>query len=122
MKELNDCLKSFDLYSSQWTILYTLHQKGKMTQTEVWQYLKVEAPTTTRTLVRMEKSGWITRKTGKDKRERVVDLTETAKKKFPQILAAIKVAESSFLSNLSEEELHTLEKLLGKLTIERDEA
>ncbi|MFC4404826.1 MarR family winged helix-turn-helix transcriptional regulator [Gracilibacillus xinjiangensis] len=122
MKELNDCLKPFDLYSSQWTILYILYEKGKMTQTEIWQYLKVEAPTTTRTLVRMEKSGWITRGIGKDKRERVVELTESAMQTFPQVLSAVKVTEKQFLENLSEDELSIFEELLVKLTIERDES
>lgn len=120
MREINEWLKPFDLYSSQWTILYTLHQNGRMTQTEIWQNLKVEAPTITRTLVRMEKSGWVTRQVGTDKRERVVQLTEMAIDKFPEIFRQIKKGESKFLENLSEEELSLFKELLDKLTIERD--
>ena len=37
-----------------------------MTQKEIWQYLNVEAPTVTRTIVRLEESGWINRREGTD--------------------------------------------------------
>ncbi len=119
--ELNITLKQFGLYHSQWTILYTLYQKGKMTQTEIWQYLKVEAPTITRTLVRMEQSGWVERKIGTDKRERIVTLTEKATSTYPEIIQAVKQTEELFLEQLSEQEKLTLQHLLEKLSIERDE-
>ncbi|MGP4042038.1 MarR family winged helix-turn-helix transcriptional regulator [Gracilibacillus sp. D59] len=118
--ELNITLKKFGLFQSQWMILYTLYQRGNMTQTEIWQYLKVEAPTITRTLVRMEKSGWVERKIGTDKRERVVTLTGKAKSTYPDIIEAVKQTEEMFLKRLSEEEKVALQQLLEKLSIERD--
>lgn len=120
-KELNEILQEFDLYASQWTILYTLHERGKMTQTEIWQYLKVEAPTTTRTLVRMEKNGWIRRKAGSDKRERMVELTEKATQQIPLILDTVKKCEDRFLHKLSSTEQIKLHEFLSKLDLERDE-
>ncbi|SFL34397.1 DNA-binding transcriptional regulator, MarR family [Gracilibacillus orientalis] len=119
--ELNITLKKFGLFHSQWTILYTLYQKGKMTQTEIWQYLKVEAPTITRTLVRLEKNGWIERKVGTDKRERVVTLTEKAESTYLDIIEAVKQTEEMFLNQLSKQEKIALQQLLEKLSIERDE-
>src|SRR5690625_7750079 len=82
-KELNNRLNDHDLFASQWSIIFCLYRYGVMTQTEIWKYLNVEAPTMTRTLSRMEKNGWIIRKQGEDKRERVIELTDFAKQEFP---------------------------------------
>lgn len=56
IKEVNEVLKAYGLYSSQYSILFCLKRFGSMTQTEIWQYLNVEAPTVTRTLTRLEKA------------------------------------------------------------------
>ncbi|KHF40550.1 MarR family winged helix-turn-helix transcriptional regulator [Halalkalibacter okhensis] len=120
-KQLNEELQEFGLYSSQWAILYVLNQNGTMTQTEIWQYLKVEPPTVTRTLVRMEASGWVIRKSGKDKRERCIVLTEMAKEKFPLVQSRLKRFEDQFVSPLSQQEQQQLQHLLEKLGQKRDD-
>lgn len=117
IKEVNEALKEFDLYSSQWAILFCLNQFGSMTQKEIWQYLNVEAPTVTRTIVRLEKSGWIIRREGKDKRQRIVQLSLFAEQKMPDIENRIRQTEESLVSNLSEEEKNQLLALLKKIGI-----
>ena len=115
-KEMNEKLKDYNLYSSQWAIIYCLDQFGPMKQTEIWQYQNVEAPTTTRTLVRMEKNNWIRRLEGKDKRERIVQLTEHAEVLIPEIKESIHQFEESLLKQFSRDEIkqfHTLLKKLG---------
>ncbi|SFE62421.1 MarR family winged helix-turn-helix transcriptional regulator [Alteribacillus iranensis] len=114
-KELDDKLQVHDLYYAQWTILYTLSRKGSITQTELWKYLQVEAPTITRTLTRMEEKGWIVRTPGRDKRERLVALTEEALAKLPRIKETIDDTEQQFVTSLSEEEQQKLYHLLEKL-------
>ncbi|WP_227935382.1 MarR family winged helix-turn-helix transcriptional regulator [Alkalihalobacillus deserti] len=120
-KEVNERLQEYDLYMSQWTILYILSQKGPMTQTGISQYLKVEAPTVTRTLVRMESSGWIIRKSGKDKRERTVELTEMAKEKFPLVKKSIEYFDQQYVGQLSEQEQQQLQRLLERLGTTRSD-
>lgn len=114
-KEMNEKLKGYNLYSSQWSILYCLDQFGPMKQTEIWQYLNVEAPTTTRTLVRMERNNWVTRLEGKDKRERIVQLTDDAKRLIPEIKASIQQIEQALLEDLSPNELQVFHTLLKKI-------
>ncbi|WP_407676712.1 MarR family winged helix-turn-helix transcriptional regulator [Planomicrobium stackebrandtii] len=117
IKEVNEALKEFDLYSSQWSILFCLNQFGSMTQKEIWQYLNVEAPTVTRTIVRLEKSGWIARREGKDKRERIVQLSSFAEQKLPDIEERIRQTEASLVSSLTDEEKEQLLVLLKKIGI-----
>src|SRR5699024_2092133 len=64
------------LYSALWSILYCLEQFGPMTQTEIKDYLLVEAPSITRTIEKLEQNGWITRTPGKDKRARIITISE----------------------------------------------
>ena len=115
MKEVNEALKEFGLYSAQWSLLFCLNRLGTMTQTEIWQYLNVEAPTVTRTLVKLEERQLISRKEGKDKRERIVQLTDQAKDLIPRIETRIEKLEQTMLQALSEEERIQLSILLNKI-------
>ncbi|WP_298829375.1 MarR family transcriptional regulator [uncultured Planococcus sp.] len=115
IKEVNEALKEFELYSSQWSILFCLKQFGSMTQKEIWQYMNVEAPTVTRTIVRLEESGWIFRREGQDKRERIVQLSTFAEQKMPAIENRIRQAEERLVSGLSNEEQDQLIVLLRKI-------
>lgn len=115
VKEVNETLREFSLYSSQWSILFCLKQFGPMTQTEIWQYMNVEAPTVTRTLTKLEQSEWIVRLQGKDKRERIVQLSEEAERIVPEIEKRILEVESQLVSSLSEEEQEELIRLLKKI-------
>jgi len=114
-KEINEYLQKHDLYSSQWSILYCLKTNGPMTQSDIWRYLNVEAPTVTRTLVKLEEGGWISRTSGNDKRERLVSLTEKALKSFPAVEEDVKNFEREMTLRLTDQEQDQLFTLLAKL-------
>lgn len=119
-KEINNRLSDHGLYSSQWSIIFTLNRFGPMTQTAIWKYVNVEAPTITRTLSRMEKNGWIIRKQGNDKRERIIELTNFAKKEFKYVRKEMDQFETEVLEDLSKEEKEQLKTLLLKLKTSRE--
>lgn len=114
-KVLNESLVPLGLYAAQWTIIYRLKTGGPSTQKEISSYLGVEAPTMTRTLARLEKSGWITRTAGKDKREKLISLTDTAILEYDNWLAAVRSSESNVLQNITEEEISTMIRLMEKM-------
>lgn len=115
VKQLNDVLKQHGLFSSQWTVLFLLHQNGPMTLTEIWKYLDVEAPTVTRTVTRLETLGWVERVEGADKREKMIDLTTKAMEQFPQIEASVVSFERKMAKHLTKEEQALLIQLLKKM-------
>lgn len=119
IKEVNEALKEFELYSAQWSILFCLSQFGPMTQKEIWQYMNVEAPTVTRTLARMEQSGWIVRKEGPDKRKRIVCLSAKAEQTVPEIETKISGLEKQLLAALTEQEQEMLMGLIKKIGMSR---
>lgn len=114
-KVLNESLVPLGLYAAQWTIIYRLKTGGPSTQKEISSYLGVEAPTMTRTLARLEKSGWITRTAGKDKREKLISLTDAAILEYDNWLAAVRSSESNVLQNITEEEISMMIRLMAKM-------
>jgi len=114
-KDANEHLKEHQLFQSQWSILYSLKRYGSMTQTELWRYLSVEAPTITRTLRKLEAGGWVKRQQGKDKRERIVSLTEKSILHLPAIEKSIKTHERNMLLGLTQDEQDQLLVLLRKI-------
>ncbi|WP_153732835.1 MarR family winged helix-turn-helix transcriptional regulator [Sporosarcina obsidiansis] len=114
-KDLNVVLKEYGLFATQWTVLYCVRHWEEVSLTDIWQYLHVEAPTITRTVNRMEELGWLQTMPGKDRREKIVRLTEKAEKEFPAIEQSIIEFEQEFLTQLSKEEQETLLALLQKL-------
>ncbi|MBP1971118.1 DNA-binding MarR family transcriptional regulator [Virgibacillus natechei] len=121
-KELNSRLRDHGLYASQWSIIFCIDQFGPMTQTEIWKYLNIEAPTVTRTLSRMEESGWIVRIQGKDKRERLIELTEEASRNIKPIQQSVDEFDQEILAGLSAEEKIQLHQLLQKIKRSGDHA
>ena len=117
-KELNQVLKEYNLFASQWTVLYCIYQHRDMTLTEIWKYLNVEAPTITRTVNRLAELGWLTIEEGIDRRERIVKLSKEAATNFPEIEGAIIRFETRFLERLTKDEQAQLISLLKKMEVE----
>ena len=113
--ELNKALKEHGLFSSQWSVIYVIHQHGEMTLTQIWKYLNVEAPTITRTVNRLEQMGWLETREGTDRREKNVRLSDSAIAQLPNILKTIIQFEEDSFDGLSEEEQEILMKLLRKI-------
>lgn len=114
-KELNQVLKNYGLFSSQWSVLFCIYQQKEMTLTEIWTYLNVEAPTVTRTVNRLADLGWVDVIHGEDRREKFVSLSKKAIEAFPEIEQTIITFENQFLGKLSIPEQEQLVHLLQKL-------
>ncbi|MEJ8545570.1 MarR family winged helix-turn-helix transcriptional regulator [Brevibacillus borstelensis] len=114
-KKLNEKLSAQGLYSSQWGIIWCLHQRGPLTQVDVSNYLNVEAPTITRSLTRLEELGWVIREEGEDKRARKVSLTPRAKERLGAWQKTSDELEIIALQNISEEELAVFDRVLQQM-------
>ncbi|MCZ8533649.1 MarR family winged helix-turn-helix transcriptional regulator [Psychrobacillus psychrodurans] len=114
-QEANHTLKKFNLFTSQWSVLYCIQRHKEMTLTQIWKYLNVEAPTITRTVNRLAELGWIEICSGKDKREKIVKLSEQALQQYPAIKTAMMEFEDQMVAGLSKEEEVQLFELLKKI-------
>ena len=113
--EVNKTLKDYNLYASQWSVLNCVHTHKEMTLTQIWKYLNVEAPTITRTVNRLASLGWLELKTGIDRREKIVRLSDQALQNFSDIENSMNVFESKMTSGLTKEEQAHFMELLKKI-------
>lgn len=114
-KGLNTILEPYGLYSSEWAIITTLKALGPVTQGALSSYLSIEPPAVSRSLVKLEKKGFITRIAGADKREKNVSLSKEALVKYPQWLEVSRQHRQAVLADLSAEKQTELELLLGSI-------
>lgn len=110
---LNEALKPLGLYGAQWSVIFVLKTKGSLTQKELCEYLFVEAPPMTRTIQRLVKQGYVRQVPGKDKREKLIQLTDLALTMFPEWERTVLETNQSLLKHLpgqTQEELFHLQK------------
>lgn len=69
----------------------------------------------TRTLTRMETMGWIIRTEGKDRREKLISLSETAIKMIPVWQEEVDTFEEKTLEDINEDDLHQAFEVLQKI-------
>ncbi|MDT8899725.1 MarR family winged helix-turn-helix transcriptional regulator [Anaeroselena agilis] len=81
-RTLNTRFQPFDLHVSEWGIIVTLTDKGPMTQRELARYLNIEPSAVSRSLVGLQRKGYVARETGEDRRERKVLLTTIARQQY----------------------------------------
>ena len=81
---LNQILEPYGIHNSEWTIIAAIKQKDAMSQVALANYLNIEPPAISKSLVNLERKGLIERKEGTDKREKTVSLSEAALRQYPQ--------------------------------------
>ncbi|HWO97699.1 MAG TPA: MarR family transcriptional regulator [Bacillus sp. (in: firmicutes)] len=101
-KHINEVLQPLGLYSAQWSVIYVLKTRGSLTQTELCEYLAVEAPPMTRTIQRLVKQGYVRKISGEDKRTKLIQLTDEALAEYPKWEKAIVNMHETFLKGFPE--------------------
>lgn len=119
-KKFNERVSSTGLFSAQWAVIFRINQSGPCTQTELCQFLNVESPTMTRTLTRMETMGWIIRTEGKDRREKLISLTDTAMEMIPVWKEEVDAFEEKALQHIDEEDLRRAFQVLQTIIKDLD--
>ena len=75
-------LRAAGLTIPQFTLLQTLSLAGRISQRRLGQILVLDSTTVTRTLRPLERKGWIRRRSGEDRRERQIELTDSGRSMF----------------------------------------
>ncbi len=116
IKAKNDVLQPFGLYSAQWSVLYVLKTQGTLSQKELCDYLSVEAPPMTRTIQRLVKQGYVRQISGKDKRTKEIELTETALAEYPKWEKAVLAMNEALLKRFSDHSAEQLQAAVSELS------
>ncbi len=118
-KITNRALYATNIYSSEWSILKTVHNKGTMTQTALANYLNIEPAAISKTIRQLENKELIRREVGSDKREKYIYLTDLAIQQYDEWQKIIDENGKYVLDTIDADEQialrHILEKMNEKL-------
>ncbi|RDW16665.1 MarR family winged helix-turn-helix transcriptional regulator [Oceanobacillus chungangensis] len=106
-KRLNERLIEIGLYYSQWSIVYCLKQIGPVTLVEISNHLDVEKPTVSRTVKRLADQQLIEEVPSKDKRERMIQLTEKGMEVYKQAILIVRDFEKSLIEDIPQSDIDT---------------
>jgi DNA-binding MarR family transcriptional regulator len=111
-----ESLRPLGLRGTQFTILQALDLAGDVSQGELGQILAMDRTTLTRTLEIMARHGWITKRSGRDRRERRLRLAKAGKAQLDRALPAWQSVQSRLRSRLGDEPWDQLMKLTNEVT------
>jgi MarR family transcriptional regulator for hemolysin len=115
-KRLNERIQKTGITGSQWSVINRLLLHGTLTQAEICEQLSIEAPTISKTLDAMEKSGWIRRTIGEDdRREKKVTLSAQAMEQLPVWMQIVQELQNQALGNLSDAEIDMFGRVLEQV-------
>jgi len=112
---LNEILNENNLYRAQWTILFYLYHHGPATSVMIAQYLSVEKPTVARTFKGLTVEGYVQPIVGKDRREKLMQLTDLGKETYENVRISMDEFEQSILGDIATTELETMINTMKKI-------
>jgi DNA-binding MarR family transcriptional regulator len=95
-------LRPAGLRATQLTILQVLSLAGELTQGELGKVLAMDSTTLTRTLAIMDRSGWIAKRRGTDRREWRLRLSKAGEDQFKLAVPLWEKAQSRLRQQLGE--------------------
>lgn len=105
---LNEILNENNLHRAQWTILYYLYHQGPATSVMIATYLNVEKPTVARAFKSLKTQRYVETIVGKDRREKLMQLTDLGKETYENVRIRIDAFEQEILSGVTKAEQETM--------------
>lgn len=113
----NQELQPTGLELTQFTLLMTLSITGETTQGQLGKILAMDSTTLTRMLGPLIKRGWITVKAGRDRRQKLLQLTPAGREKFEQSRPDWQRAQKVLRERLGEGIWNRMGALLTDITV-----
>ncbi len=111
-----DALRPYGLRATQLTILQALSRTGEVSQRELGKILAMDSTSLTRTLRIMRREGWIVERPGKDRRERLLRMSEGGDKELKRVLPVWEQVQTGLRRQLGEQTWNQLFQLTNEVT------
>ncbi len=112
---LNELMSNYHLSYSLWQVVYYIKNYGPSTLVDISNYYNVEKPTITRRVHRLEELQIVVQIPGKDRREKIIQLTELGEQIYKQCRLKITILEKNVMEGISEEEQFITNQTLPKI-------
>jgi len=109
-------LRPLGLRGTQFTVLQALSLTGEVSQGMLGEILAIDSTTLTRTLAIMERQGWILSRSGEDRRERLLSLTEVGTAQFKRALPHWERVQQQLRAQFGNKRWHELFNLTNEVT------
>ena len=121
-RELTQGLREFGLRVPEWRALAALYARHRCTTSELAELSTIDRTTLTRTLDRMQDSGWLSRLADTDDmRVTRLELTASGRKLFENVWPAVQRLNELALAGLPKAEIQQLRKTLERMRTNLDE-
>lgn len=112
----DEALRPLGLTITQFTILQALSLSGAVTQGRLGEILAMDSTTLTRTLAVMSGHGWVAKKYGTDRRERLLRLTRTGESELNRALPHWRSTQKTLRARLGKQRWDELTTLINDTT------
>ena len=112
---VNMQLEKYQLYSSQWALLRLLMDKGPHTFVDIANFMFIEKPSVTRLVQKLLELGYVETVAGRDKREKLVQLTAYGAGLVQEIQAHLKPTMEQALAGVSEKDIEIATQVLANI-------
>ena len=113
---MNEELAAHGITYRQWEVLAVVSCVGEMSQSELAEKLRIEAPTLVGVLDRMERDGWIQRVADpSDRRRKIIRPTEQVEPVWNKMVQCALRVRGKATQGFTPEELETSRSLLGRM-------
>ena len=106
------------LRATQFTVLQALSLAGEVSQGILGEILAIDSTTLTRTLAIMGRRGWMTSRSGKDRRERRLSLSNAGRAQFKRALPYWERVQQELRGRLGNKHFNELLNLANEVTTE----
>ncbi len=111
-------LRPLGLRATQFTLLQALSLAEEVSQGTLGEILAINSTTLTRTLAIMGRRGWITARSGKDRRERRLSLSAAGKAEYKRALSHWEKVQQELRARLGNQHWNKLLNLANQVTAE----
>jgi DNA-binding MarR family transcriptional regulator len=111
-------LRPLGLRATQFTLLQALSLAGEVSQGTLVEILAIDSTTLTRTLAIMGRRGWISSRTGEDRRERWLSLSAAGRTEFKRALPHWERVQQQLRARLGNKQWNKLFDLTNEVTAE----
>jgi DNA-binding MarR family transcriptional regulator len=111
-------LRPLGLRATQFTLLQALSLAGEVSQGTLVEILAIDSTTLTRTLAIMGRRGWISSRSGEDRRERWLSLSAAGRTEFKRALPHWERVQQQLRARLGNKQWNKLFDLTNEVTAE----
>lgn len=113
--QFNLNLEKYQLFSSQWGVLRLLMDQGPHSLVEIANFMYIEKPSVTRLVQKLVELGYVETVAGKDKREKLVQLSDYGESTVQEIRGNLKPFFEESLAGVSEKDIEIATQVLSKI-------